>query len=107
MRKFIGTTIAVAALAAVMAPLGSSHATVSAIQPQCKLLTSQSTTYVLRVPNDDGAYCISLCDEPDPCRPETATFHPGESIADELRRRGGVVRPAADLLAQTRPPTNT
>lgn len=44
----LGTTAAVLALA----PLASGHATVSAVQPQGKALTSARVAYVLRVPNE-------------------------------------------------------
>jgi hypothetical protein len=57
---------------------------------------------VLRVPNRDGAFCISVSDEPDPCRPETAATILGESIVDEILRRGGVVRRGADVVAELR-----
>jgi hypothetical protein len=58
------------------------------------------TRGVLRVPNGDGAYCISVSDEPDPCRPETAEVRAGESVVDELRRRGGLLLRVADLRAE-------
>ena len=55
---------------------------------------------VLRIPNGDGAYCISVSTAPDPCRSETADVRPGESIFDELVRRGGVVRSVASVRAE-------
>jgi len=54
-KKLILSAAVVAVVAAVAAPLGSGHAVVSAIQPQGKLLTAQTTTYVLRVPNEKAA----------------------------------------------------
>jgi hypothetical protein len=47
---------------------------------------------VLRLPNGTGAYLICVAEAPDPCRADTATVIPGESLADELRRRGGFLR---------------
>jgi hypothetical protein len=56
---------------------------------------------VLRIPHDDGSwYCISVATEPDPCRPETADVIPGESVLDEVMRRGGVVRSVRSVLAE-------
>ena len=55
---------------------------------------------VLRVPNGDGAYCFSVTDEPDPCRPETGGTRANESFLDELLRRGGVVRSLPSVLAE-------
>lgn len=58
-----------------------------------------ATKGVLRVPHDDGsAYCFSVADEPDPCRDDTAEVRPGESIVEELLRRGGVLRSARSVL---------
>jgi hypothetical protein len=58
---------------------------------------------VLRVPRDDGgAYCFSVTDKPDPCREETAEVRPGESIVDELLRRGGVLRSGRSVLEELR-----
>jgi hypothetical protein len=54
---------------------------------------------VLRVPHDDaGAYCFSVADEPDPCRDDTAEVRPGESLIDEILRRGGVLRSVRSVL---------
>lgn len=47
---------------------------------------------VLQVPEDRGAYYFSVANERDPCRPETAEQRPGESLAVELVRRGGLFR---------------
>lgn len=47
---------------------------------------------VLRVPNETGSYMICVSNAPDPCRPETAEVIPGESIRDEVLRRGGAIR---------------
>jgi hypothetical protein len=55
---------------------------------------------LLRVPNGDGAHCFSVTDEPDPCRPETGESRPGESLFDELRRRGGVMRRVRSVRAE-------
>lgn len=46
----------------------------------------------MRVPNDEGAYLICVSEVADPCRPETADDIPGESIVDEILRRGGLLR---------------
>ena len=58
------------------------------------------TRGVLRVPNGAGAYCVSVTDQPDPCRPETGEVRPGESILDELIRRGGVVRAVSEVRSE-------
>lgn len=55
---------------------------------------------VLRVPHDDGDYCFSVCDEPDPCRVETSEVRPGESISDELIRRGGFLRSIRSIIEE-------
>jgi hypothetical protein len=55
---------------------------------------------VLRLPTDRGAYCFSVRAEPDPCRAETGERRPGESLVDELLRRGGIVRRGRSVLAQ-------
>jgi hypothetical protein len=47
---------------------------------------------VLRVPDETGAYMVCVSTAPDPCRPETAEVIPGESIRDEVLRRGGTIR---------------
>lgn len=56
------------------------------------------TRGVLRIPDDGGWSCVSVTNEPDPCRPETAETRPGESILDEMLRRGGVVRSLQSVL---------
>jgi hypothetical protein len=66
----------------------------------CGADVMRGTHGVLRVPNANGAYCISVTEEPDPCHPETAEARPGESLIDELRRRGGVVRSGRSVLAE-------
>jgi hypothetical protein len=58
---------------------------------------------VLRAPSSDGWYCFSVADAPDPCRPETAEVRPGESLVDELMRRGGVLRSTRQTGAETDP----
>ena len=47
---------------------------------------------LLRIPNERGTYLICVAKTPDPCRPETSKVIPGESIADEIKRRGGTIR---------------
>ena len=47
---------------------------------------------VVRVPNETGSFMICVAQAPDPCRPETAEVIPGESIRDEVLRRGGAFR---------------
>lgn len=47
---------------------------------------------LVRVPNETGSYMICVSQAPDPCRPETAEVIPGESIRDEVIRRGGAIR---------------
>ena len=54
---------------------------------------------VLRLPNGTGAYLICVADAPDPCRPETSDVIPGESIIDEIKRRGGFLRPVTPHAA--------
>jgi len=58
------------------------------------------TRGVLRVPNGAGAYCVSVTEQCDPCRPETGEVRPGESIVDELTRRGGVVRAINEVRSE-------
>jgi hypothetical protein len=60
----------------------------------------RGTHGVLRVPNGNGAYCISVTEEADPCRAETAESRSSESLLDELLRRGGVVRSGRSVLAE-------
>jgi hypothetical protein len=58
---------------------------------------------VLRVPNDENSsYCFCVAEKPDPCRPETAETRPGESLLDELVRRGGLLRSGTSVLAEVR-----
>ena len=59
---------------------------------------------VLRVAHDGGWYCFSVSNEPNPCRPETSGARPGESIIEELRRRGGILRSGAAVLAELTDP---
>jgi hypothetical protein len=47
-------------------------------------------------------YVFSVSDEPDPCDPDTAGERPGESILDELIRRGGVLRSGRSALKELR-----
>jgi hypothetical protein len=47
---------------------------------------------VLAVPGNGRHWLFSVASEVDPCRPETAESHPGESFLDELVRRGGAYR---------------
>ena len=47
---------------------------------------------VLRIPTETGSFMICVSKAPDPCRPETAEVIPGESIRDEVLRRGGTIR---------------
>jgi hypothetical protein len=57
---------------------------------------------VLQVPNERGVYYFSVADEHDPCRPEISEHRPGESLADELLRRGGLFRSGQSVLDQLR-----
>lgn len=47
---------------------------------------------LLRISNEGGTYLICVSKTPDPCRPETSEVIPGESLIDEIKRRGGTVR---------------
>jgi hypothetical protein len=47
---------------------------------------------VLTVPGNGRHWLFSVASEVDPCRPETAESHPGESFLEELVRRGGAYR---------------
>ncbi len=59
------------------------------------------TRGVLRVASGEGAYyCFSVSQGPEPCRAETAEHRPGESVIEELLRRGGVVRSGLEVLNQ-------
>jgi hypothetical protein len=55
---------------------------------------------VLKVPRPDGSgeYFFSVAEQPDPCRAETSEVRPGETIVDELIRRGGVMRSGRSVL---------
>ena len=54
---------------------------------------------MLRVASGGGAYyCFSVSQAPEPCRPDTAEHRPGESVVEELLRRGGVLRSGHDVL---------
>jgi hypothetical protein len=56
---------------------------------------------VLRVASEGASYyCFSVSAEPDPCRSETSEDRPGESLIDELLRRGGLYRNGPDLLRE-------
>jgi hypothetical protein len=58
---------------------------------------------LLTVPHGrSDEYCFSVSDEPDPCRPETAEDRPGESMFDELHRRGGFFRSGRAALDELR-----
>jgi hypothetical protein len=56
---------------------------------------------VLRVPNGHGDYCFSVAGEPDSCRSDTTDVRPGESVIEELFRRGGVVRSGCSVLDES------
>jgi hypothetical protein len=59
------------------------------------------TRGVLRVASGEGAhYCFSVSQAPEPCRAETAEHRSGESLIEELLRRGGVLRSGLDVLTQ-------
>jgi hypothetical protein len=58
------------------------------------------TRGVLRIPSDGGAYCVCVADQYEPCRSDTQGPLPGESLADEILRRGGLVRRVRDVLDQ-------
>jgi hypothetical protein len=47
---------------------------------------------VLAVPGSGSHWLFSVSSEVDPCRPDTAESHRGESFLDELVRRGGGYR---------------
>jgi hypothetical protein len=47
---------------------------------------------VLAVPGKGRQWLFSVASEVDPCQPDTAESHPGESVLDELVRRGGAYR---------------
>jgi uncharacterized protein YcnI len=51
-KKLITLTAAATVVAAVLAPLGGAHATVSMLQPQGKALTGARVAYILGVPNE-------------------------------------------------------
>jgi hypothetical protein len=53
---------------------------------------------LLKVPQGGAAYCFSVATEPDPCRPDTLEHRRGESIGDELLRRGGLYRSGRSVL---------
>ncbi len=56
---------------------------------------------LLTVPHGKSSeYCFSVSDEPDPCDPDTADTRPGESMLDELHRRGGVFRSGRSALKE-------
>lgn len=44
---------------------------------------------ILKVDSEDGWCCFSVAQEPDPCDELCSVVIPGESIVDELKRRGG------------------
>jgi len=47
-----------------------------------------------------GSYVFTVSESPDPCRPTHAGPLPGESIVDEMLRRGGALRPVSDVRAE-------
>ncbi len=54
---------------------------------------------VLRVASAEGSsYCFSVSQALEPCRAETAEHDPGESLVEELLRRGGGFRRGRDML---------
>ena len=56
---------------------------------------------VLRVASgQESNYCFSVSLTPVPCRPETSEDRPGESVIDELLRRGGLYQYGPDLLRE-------
>jgi hypothetical protein len=56
---------------------------------------------VLRVASGERSnYCFSVSPAPDPCRSETAEYRPGESLIEELLRRGGLLRSGPDVLRE-------
>jgi hypothetical protein len=56
---------------------------------------------ILGLPHEGGSsYLFSVSDAPTPCDDGTSGPLPGESIADELLRRGGVLRPGRQALAE-------
>jgi hypothetical protein len=62
-------------------------------------LARLGTHGVLRVASDEHSdYCFSVSLARDPCRPETAEDRPGETLFDELLRRGGGLRSVRDVL---------
>jgi uncharacterized protein YcnI len=55
MKKLLVILAATGLVAVVAVPFAAGHATVSLLQPQGRALTAQSTTYILRVPNEKAA----------------------------------------------------
>jgi hypothetical protein len=54
---------------------------------------------VLRVASSEGSsYCFGVSQGWDPGRPDAAEHRPGESLVDELFRRGGLLRRGRDVL---------
>jgi uncharacterized protein YcnI len=58
-KKLLILAGAAAAVAAVFAPLGGAHATVSMLQPQGKALTGARVAYILRVPTEKATQSTS------------------------------------------------
>jgi len=72
-----------------------------AVVARCGAAVFLGSHGVLRVPSrDNSSYCFSINDVVVPCRPETAQVRPGESLLDELLRRGGFVRSGRSALAE-------
>src|SRR4051794_16463233 len=47
-----------------------------------------------------GSCVFTVSESPDPCPPTPAGALPGESIVDEMLRRGGALRPVSDVRAE-------
>ena len=57
---------------------------------------------VLKVPHatGGGGFLVCVAEAATPCADEPAGPRPGESVVDELIRRGGVLRPGRQVLAE-------
>ena len=57
---------------------------------------------VLHVPHatGGGGFLVCVAEAATPCADEPAGPRPGESVVDELIRRGGVLRPGRQVLAE-------
>lgn len=56
---------------------------------------------ILKVKSEEGWYCFSVWKEPDPCDERSSAVIPGESIVDEMIRRGGILVDPRDVDPET------